>query len=456
MITAMVSVKVKKGTLNRVASELSSIEEVVEVYSTNGAYDLLAHVQVRAYENLSDVINDKIASLPGVRDTNTVTAFKQYKFRRLDEGVAPALAPALDATAPGSPDDVAKVQLARGRKAIAPILAKLSDGFNLDRAELFSVVNAINAGELSDVQIAGFLVGLTNKGPTTSEVAAIADAMRRVAVPISVAVDGELSDTCGTGGGLNTFNVSSANAIVAAAGGVKVAKHGSRSISSSSGSADVLEALGINIDPTPEQVARLIETVGIGFLHAPTFHPIMGRVFGPENELGIKSIFFTIIGPLINPARARNHSMGVYKPELVSMMAQVIAEMDFNHVLIAHGVDGLDELSLLGRTSIADVNRGVIRYYEVAPEDFGFQRCTIADIVGGTPERNARIIRDIFTGRETGPRRDFLLLNSGATLYVNGKAGSIADGIVLARNLLDSGAANAKLDELIAASQVRS
>lgn len=448
MITAMVSFKVKKGALSRVATELSAIEEVVEVYSTTGNYDLLAHVQVREYENLSDVVNDKIASLPGIKDTRTVTAFKQYKFRRLEEGGAPSLE-----TAPAVPDDAAGVQLARGRQAIAPILAKLSDNFNLDRAEVFSVVDAINSGELSDVQIAGFLVGLTTKGPTVQEVASIADAMRRVAVPFSVDVPGELSDTCGTGGGLTTFNVSTANAILSAAGGVRVAKHGSRSISSSSGSADVLEALGINIDTSPEQAAHLIETVGVSFLHAPTFHPIMGRVFGPENALGIKSIFFTIIGPLINPAGARNHSMGVYKPELVSMMAQVVAEMDFNHVLIAHGLDGLDELSLLGRTSIADVHHGKIRYYEVTPEDFGLQRCSIADISGGTPQQNAKIIRDIFTGRETGPRRDMLLLNCGATLYINDKAESIGDGIALARTLLDSGAANAKLDELIAASQ---
>lgn len=352
MVTALVSFKVKKGALTRVATELSAIEEVAEVYSTTGTYDLLAHVQVHEYENLSHVVNDKIASLPGIKDTRTVTAFKLYKFRRLDQG-SPALA-----TAIGAPDDAAAETLARGRTAIAPILAKLSDDFNLDRAEISAVIRAINAGELSDVQIAGFLVALTTKGPTVQEVAAIAEAMRGVALPFSVDVDGELSDTCGTGGGLTTFNVSSANAILSAAGGVKVAKHGSRSISSSSGSADVLEALGINIDPSPEQAARLIETLGVSFLHAPTFHPIMGRVFGPENQLGIKSIFFTIIGPLINPAGARNHSMGVYKPELVSMMAQVVAEMDFNHVLIAHGLDGLDELSLLGRTSIADVHHG--------------------------------------------------------------------------------------------------
>lgn len=448
MITAMVSLKVKKGALSRVAAELSAIEEVVEVYSTTGAYDLLAHVQVHEYENLSDVVNERIADLSGIKDTRTVTAFKQYKFRRLDEGSAPALE-----TAIGAPDDPATETLSRGRTAIAPILAKLSDDFNLDRTEIYSVVEAIAAGELSDVQIAGFLVGLTTKGPTVPEVAAIAESMRRVAVPFTVDVEGELSDTCGTGGGLTTFNVSSANAILSAAGGVKVAKHGSRSISSSSGSADVLEALGINIDATPEQAARLIETVGVSFLHAPTFHPIMGRVFGPENQLGIKSIFFTIIGPLLNPAGARNHMMGVYKPELVSMMAQVVAEMDFNHVLIAHGLDGLDEMSLLGRTAIADVRRGSIRYDEVSPEDFGLQRCRIQDITGGTPQENARIIRDIFTGVETGPRRDMVLLNSGATLYVNDKAASIGEGVQLARHLLDSGAAAAKLEQLITASQ---
>lgn len=452
MITAMVSVKVRKGALTKVATELSAIEEVAEVYSTTGDYDLLAHVQVHAYENLSDVVNDKIASLAGIKDTNTVTAFKQYKFRGLSEG-APAVARGT-AVSGGIAPDPAPVEASRGRKAIAPVLAKLSDNFNLDRSEIHSVVEAINDGLLSDVQIAGFLVGLTNKGPTVAEVAAIAQAMRKVAVPFHVDVEGELSDTCGTGGGLTTFNVSSANAILSAAGGVRVAKHGSRSISSPSGSADVLEALGINIDPTPEHAARLLETVGVSFLHAPTFHPIMGRVFGPENELGIKSIFFTIIGPLLNPAGARNHSMGVYKPELVSMMAQVVAEMDFNHVLIAHGLDGLDELSLLGRTSIADVVRGRIRYDEIAPEDFGLERCTIDDLAGGSPERNAVIIRDLFTGRETGPRLDFLLLNAGATLYVNDKAASIADGIALARTLVESGAANAKLDELIAASRV--
>jgi anthranilate phosphoribosyltransferase len=224
-----------------------------------------------------------------------------------------------------------------GKKMIKPILAKLTENFDLEKSEINSVIDAINAGELSDFQIAGFLVGMLSKGPSIK------------------AVKSELTDTCGTGGGSATFNVSTANAILTASAGVPVAKHGSRSISSSSGSADVLEALGVKIDLTPEQSARLIEDIGISFLYAPNFHPVMLKVFGPENQLGIKTIFFTIIGPLINPLGARNHTIGVYKPELVSMMANVVAEMDFNHVIVAHGIDGLDEISLIGKTSLAEI-----------------------------------------------------------------------------------------------------
>jgi len=248
---------------------------------------------------------------------------------------------------------------------------------------------------------------------------------------------------------LTTFNVSTANAILTASAGVPVAKHGSRSISSSSGSADVLEVLGVNIDRTPDQVARMIEEIGISFIYAPNFHPVMLKVFGPENQIGIKTIFFTIIGPLINPSGARNHTMGVYKPELVNMMAEVVAEMDFNHVIIAHGMDGLDEISLIGKTSIAEIRQKHIKYYEVTPEDFGLKRCTLNDIAGGSPEFNAQVIRNIFSGAEHGPRRDFLVLNNAATLYVSGKVPSIQEGIELSRSLIDSGAAARKLQELV-------
>ena len=314
------------------------------------------------------------------------------------------------------------------------------------------MIDAINAGQLSDVHIAGFLVGLLSKGPSIKEVAYIAQAMRRNCIPITPSVGYELTDTCGTGGGLTTFNVSTANAILTASAGVPVAKHGSRSISSPSGSADVLEALGIKIDQTPEQAAKLIEDIGISFIYAPNFHPVMLKVFGPENQLGIKTIFFTIIGPLINPAGARNHTIGVYKPELVNMMASVVAEMDFNHVIVAHGLDGLDEISLIGRTSLAEIKNKNVKFYEVSPEDFGLKRCTLKDIAGGPPEYNARVIRSIFSGEDKGPRRDFLVLNNAATLYISGKAPSIREGMDLSRSLLDSGTAGNKLDQLIESS----
>ncbi len=445
MITAMVLFKAEQGKIQRLATTLGAIDEVVEVLSVTGEYDLVAKIQVREYEHLSDIVTDKMQNTEGVLATRTMMAFKTYKFRELGEGAPTAL------IVPPSAEQSAVVE--NGKKAIKPILAKLTEHFDLEKNEIDDVIDAINAGRLSDVQIAGFLVGLLGKGPSIKEVAYIAQAMRRNCLPMTVSVESELTDTCGTGGGLTTFNVSTANAILTAAAGVPVAKHGSRSISSPSGSADVLEALGVDIDQSPERAARLIERIGISFIYAPNFHPVMLKVFGPENQLGIKTLFFTIIGPLINPTGARNHTIGVYKPELVGMMANVVAEMDFNHVIVAHGMDGLDEISLLGKTSMAEIKDGQVRYYDVSPEDFGLKRCTLKDIAGGAPEFNARVIRDIFSGVERGPRRDFLVLNNAATLYVSGKAASIRDGMDLSRSLIDSGAAQRKLEELVEASQ---
>jgi anthranilate phosphoribosyltransferase len=442
MITALVLFKGEKGKIPWLANQLGAIEEVVEVLSITGEYDLLTKIQVREYEYLSDIVTEKMQNIEGVIETKTMMAFKTYKFHELDAGAPSGM------IGP-EPAEEAAAAAEDGKKTIKPVLARLTENFNLEKNEINSVIDAINAGRLSDVQIAGFLVGLLCKGPSIKEVAYIAQAMRRNCIPIKVSVGSDLTDTCGTGGGFTTFNVSTANAILTASAGVPVAKHGSRSISSSSGSADVLEALGVNIDGTPEQAARLIEDIGISFIYAPNFHPVMLKVFGPENQLGIKTIFFTIIGPLINPAGARNHTMGVYKPELVSMMAEVVAEMDFNHVIIAHGMDGLDEISLTGRTSIAEIRQKQIRYYEVTPEDFGMQRCSLSDIAGGSPEFNAQMIRDIFSGKERGPRRDFLVLNNAATLYVSGKASGIQEGIELSCSLLDSGAAARKLQELV-------
>jgi anthranilate phosphoribosyltransferase len=335
---------------------------------------------------------------------------------------------------------------------VKSVLAKLTQNQNLSEREVFDFINGIRDDEVSDVQLAGFLVGLLMKGPSINEVTYIARAMRENCVQITPRVEGNLTDLCGTGGGLTTFNVSTANAVLTAAAGVPVAKHGSRSISSSSGSADALEALGVKIDLAPEQGARLIERAGMSFLYAPNFHPIMLKVFGPEQQLGIKTIFFTIIGPLINPAGAPHHLMGVYRPELVPMVAEVVAQLGMRHVMIVHGLDGLDEISIIGRTSVAEVRGDRIEKYELAPEDFGLARASLEDVVGGSPEFNAGVIQSIFDGKERGPRRDFLVLNNGAALYVAGKAATIAEGITMANANIDSGAARRKLEELAAAS----
>ncbi|MEW6547736.1 MAG: anthranilate phosphoribosyltransferase [Bacillota bacterium] len=328
------------------------------------------------------------------------------------------------------------------------ILRKLAQGLELNQAEIDEVVFGIKEDRFPATQVAGFLMALLMKGPTTAEIAGIARAMRRACVTIKPRVNGELTDTCGTGGGLTTFNVSTANALLSAAAGVKIAKHGSRSISASSGSADVLEALGIPVELEPREAERLIEQVGFSFLYAPRFHPVMMKVFGPENDLGIKTIFFTIIGPLINPADARRHVLGVYQPQLVEQVAEVVREIGLTHAMIVHGLDGVDEISLLGETKIAEVREGRIEHYTVAPEDFGLRRCALEEVRGGSPEYNAQVILNIFTGRDTGPRRDMLLLNAAATFVVADKASSLEEGMELARETLESGRALAKLEEI--------
>lgn len=333
------------------------------------------------------------------------------------------------------------------------ILQRLTQGEDLTPEQAYGVIRSIHAGDVSEVQIAGFLVSLLMKGPTVPEIAAIARAMRDHCDRIEPRVNAPLIDTCGTGGGLSTFNISTGVAIVAAGAGVAVAKHGSRSISSKSGSADVLEALGVEINLGPKEVERLISEVGIGFLYAPLFHPVMHKVLPPEQALGIKTIFYTIIGPLINPAGVTRHILGVYRPELVDVVAQVAAQLDYDHTLIVHGIDGLDEISLLGPTRIAEVKGQEFRTFEVAPEDFGFPRARLEDIATGEPEVNARILRDIFHGRERGHKRNALVLNAAGALVVGGMAQTLHDGVRLAEQVIDDGRAARKLDELIAASQ---
>ncbi len=336
---------------------------------------------------------------------------------------------------------------------IQNVLQKLTARQDLTADEAYSLILGIKNDELSDVQIAGFQVALLMKGPTLTEITAIARAMRDNCIPLAPRVNGELMDTCGTGGGLSTFNISTAVALVSAAAGIPVAKHGSRSISSLSGSADVLEALGVEINLSPAAVEKLIEDIGIAFIYAPLFHPVMHKVLPPEQELGIKTIFYTIIGPLINPARATRHLLGVYKPELLDDVSEIALSLGYTRGLFVHGLDGLDEISLLGKTRINEIKDGVISKYEIAPEDFGLTRCTLEEIATGTPEVNAGVIRDVFSGKTRGPRRETVLINAGGALYIGGKANSIAEGVKLAGEIIDSGAAQAKLDQLRDASQ---
>jgi len=328
------------------------------------------------------------------------------------------------------------------------ILSKTTAGQELNEAEVFELIAAIKEGTVSDVQIAGFQVALLMKGASLQETAYIAKAMRENCVPLRPNVAGETMDTCGTGGGLSTFNISTATALVAAAAGIPIAKHGSRSIASLSGSADVLEALGVNINLQPPQVERMIEEIGIAFLYAPLFHPVMGKVLPPEQDLGIKTIFYSIIGPLINPAFAPRHLLGVYKPELLDIVTFVAKELGYTNAMFVHGLDGLDEISLLGKTRINHLKNGEVSTFEIAPEDFGLERCKLEDIKTGAPDVNAKTIRGVLAGEITGPRHDAILINAAGALIVGGKADSFKQGLALAGELIDSGAAAKKLGQL--------
>jgi len=332
---------------------------------------------------------------------------------------------------------------------IKDVLAKLTTQRELNEGEIYELVTAINNDEISDVQIAGFQVALLMKGASLDELAWFARAMRENCIPLRPKVSREMMDTCGTGGGLSTFNISTATAILAAGAGIPVAKHGSRSISSLSGSADVLEALGVKIDLTPPQVEKMIEEIDISFIFAPLFHPVMCKVFLPEQDLGIKTIFYTIIGPLINPSFAPRHLLGVYKPELLDGVAYVARELGYTRAFFVHGLDGLDEISLLGKTRINELKDGWVRTYEIAPEDFGMQRCRLDEIKTGTPAENAETIRGVFSRSIRGARRDAIVLNSAGALVVGGAADDFHQGITLATELIDSGAAERKLKELV-------
>ncbi len=335
---------------------------------------------------------------------------------------------------------------------IDAILQKLQEGRSIRGEEAYDAIIAIHKDEMTDLQIMSFQVALLMKGPTLEEISAIARAMRDTCIQIKPNIAEELMDTCGTGGGLNTFNISTAVAFVAAAAGIKVAKTGSRSSINLSGSADVLEALGIEIHQSPKGVEKLIEDVGMAFLYAPLFHPVMRKMINPEKDLGIKTIFYTIIGPLINPARATRHLMGVYKPELLEHVTGVASSLGYTKALFVYGEDGMDEISLLGKTKVNELKNGVITSYEITPEELGLKRCKLNDIITGTPEANAVMIRDVFSGKNKGPRRQAVILNAAGALLAGDKAASLKDGVILAREMIDSGMAQDKLNEFIEAS----
>jgi anthranilate phosphoribosyltransferase len=334
---------------------------------------------------------------------------------------------------------------------IQDALAQLLDGKDLSRAEARRVMDAIMSGAATPAQIGGFLVALRLKGETAEEIAGSAEAMRAHAVAVRPERD-DLVDTAGTGGdGGRTFNISTAAALLAASAGAGVAKHGNRSVSSASGSADVLEALGFRLDLSPEQIARSIDELGFGFMFAPTHHPAMKHAGPVRHELATRTVF-NVLGPLTNPAGARAQVVGVYSAALVPVIADVLAQLGARRAFVVHGAGGIDELSPAGVNLVCEVVDGTVRSREIDPVDLGIDRCDPEELRGGTPAENAQKIRDVFGGGNGG-RRSAILLNAAGAIAAGGHAEDLREGIGIARDALDSGAATEKLDELIAFSR---
>jgi anthranilate phosphoribosyltransferase len=321
----------------------------------------------------------------------------------------------------------------------------------VDQAE--DVMNQIMKGEASDAQIGAYLMALRMKGETQDEIVGSARAMRANATKVPVAGDASLLDTCGTGGDKSgTFNISTTVAFVAAGAGVKVAKHGNRASSSKCGSADVLAQLGVNLELTPEQVAESVDTVGIGFLFAPRLHPAMKYAIGPRRQMAIRTIF-NILGPLTNPAGAQRQLMGVFAADLTIMLANVLHELGTESALVVNGYGGLDELTTTGPNRVSQLKDSSVSTYELNPAEYGFPGAHISDLLGDDAATNATILRGVLSGEVDGAKRDIVLLNAGAALLAAEKVASLQEGIALAREVLSSGAALAKLDELVSFTQ---
>ena len=334
---------------------------------------------------------------------------------------------------------------------IREAIAKTVDGKDLGEDEMIAAMNQVMEGRATPAQIGAFLVALRLKGESLEEISGAARVMREKAtkVPTRAAEKGELLvDTVGTGGdGAGTFNVSTISAFVAAGAGCRMAKHGNRAVSSSCGSADLIEALGIPLDLTPEEVGRCIDNVGLGFLFAPALHKAMKHAIGPRREIGLRSIF-NLLGPLTNPAGAKALLVGVYHPALTGPLARVLARLGAKRAMVVHGHDGLDEMTVTGPTRVASLENGQVREYEVTPEELGLARSGLEELIGGDVESCRGHAMEVLGG-SSGAKRDMVVLNSGATLLVAGKAADLKEGIGLAARTIDSGAAMKKLEELV-------
>jgi anthranilate phosphoribosyltransferase len=339
-------------------------------------------------------------------------------------------------------------------------------GQSLARTEARELMAEVLAGNCTDAQIAALLVALRMKGETVEEIVGFAEAIRAAATPLPVAftnptsaldlsgtgrdalAESSLVDTSGTGGdACGTFNISTATAFVTAGAGVRVAKHGNRSISSKCGSADVMEALGVNIELTPARAARCLREIGICFLYAPNLHSSMKQVQKVRRELRLRTMF-NLLGPLTNPAHASGQVVGVYALDVVEKLAEALSMLGLHRALVVHGLDGLDEITITGATRVAEARDGIVRTYEVDPEEFGMKRSTLESISGGDATENAVIVREVLSGK-TSPRRDVVLLNSAAALVAAGRTDHLADAIPMAARSIDSGAAAAKLSALV-------
>jgi anthranilate phosphoribosyltransferase len=330
---------------------------------------------------------------------------------------------------------------------IADAIRKAADGSNLTSEEANAAMTAIMSGEASPVQIGAFLVAMRMKGETVEEVAEFARVMRQHAREVKT-TRRPLVDTCGTGGdAIKTFNVSTAAAFVAAGAGAAIAKHGNRSVKSKCGSADVLEALSVRFDLTPEEAAKAIDEVGIGFMFAPSYHPAMKHAMPVRRELGLRTVF-NMLGPLTNPAGAEAQVLGVYSPELTELHGGVLQSLGSSRAFVVHGAGGLDELSTLGETRVTELRDGALKTYELVPEDVGLTRASGPEAIqGATPEENACLLSEILDGKQ-GPARDIVVLNAAAAVAAAGLADTIEEGVAVAAESIDSGAAAEKLRQL--------